>query len=1199
MPARTDISSVLIIGSGPIVIGQACEFDYSGVQACRVLQEEGYRVILANSNPATIMTDPGFADATYVEPLVPEVIEAVIARERPDALLPTIGGQTALNLAKDLADSGALERYGTELIGASMEAIATAEDREQFKEAMVGIGLSVPASGIARSMEEGRSVAKQLGLPVIIRPAYILGGRGATIAEEPAEFEAALAEGLAASPIGEVLIEESIVGWKEFELEVMRDRADNCVVVCSIENFDPMGVHTGDSITVAPAQTLSDMEYQAMRDSAFACMRRVGVETGGSNVQFAVNPHDGRQVVIEMNPRVSRSSALASKATGFPIAKIAARLAVGYTLDEIPNDITRATPACFEPTIDYVVTKIPRWSFEKFPSTPPVLGAAMQSVGEVMALGRTFPESLQKAVRSLEQGRFGLNCDAGEAVWAEHSAEELLEAMRLPTPDRIYQIEAALRKGASVENIHEATFIDPWFIDQMLAITEERKRLKELKPGANGSAANSSDSAGADASSAGLTTLSSAAKTGEASKDGKSAMPELVTADWRRARQLGFSDEQLGWLWGVSAEEVASARRDGGIEPVYKTVDTCGAEFEALTPYHYSTCEDADEVLPSELPKVIILGAGPNRIGQGIEFDYCCVHASMALREAGYATVMLNCNPETVSTDYDTSDRLFFEPLTSEDVLAVIAAEERVAKATGTPGVEAVIIGLGGQTPLKLAHDLPRELIAGTSPDAVDIAEDRKRWADLCRSEGIPQPPGGTATAKSEAFAAAEGIGFPLLVRPSYVLGGRAMVLAYDRETLAEAMEEIERSLGREGGLSAERPVLLDRFLEDAIEVDVDAVRDKDGEVLIGGIMEHVEAAGVHSGDSACVLPPRSLSEECLATMRDYTARIASALDVRGPLNVQYAVARGSGNETDKAGGEADAKADTDSSFHSPISFGVSSSGETDAKADTDSGVYVIEANPRASRTVPFVAKATGVPLAKIAARVMLGDTLAELRSEGMLASEPSRLDHVAVKEAVLPFNRFPETDTLLGPEMRSTGEVMGIDASFGRAFMKSQLAAGSHLPLEGTVLLCLPGQSAEAAKEIAKSFSDLGFEILTDSVSPASPSIAANLNNTAGPSITANLSNAANPIDTTNPSDATNPIDPASLLQDNAVSLAVIAASSDSRDENTADLRRLASRKGIPMLTTLAATRAAIEAIQEWQQHPLTVRPLQEYNRP
>ena len=1156
MPARTDISSVLIIGSGPIVIGQACEFDYSGVQACRVLQEEGYRVILANSNPATIMTDPGFADATYVEPLVPEVIEAVIARERPDALLPTIGGQTALNLAKDLVDSGALERYGTELIGASMEAIATAEDREQFKEAMVGIGLSVPASGIARSMEEGRSVAEQLGLPVIIRPAYILGGKGATIAEAPAEFEAALAEGLAASPIGEVLIEESIVGWKEFELEVMRDRADNCVVVCSIENFDPMGVHTGDSITVAPAQTLSDMEYQAMRDSAFACMRRVGVETGGSNVQFAVNPHDGRQVVIEMNPRVSRSSALASKATGFPIAKIAARLAVGYTLDEIPNDITRATPACFEPTIDYVVTKIPRWSFEKFPSTPPVLGAAMQSVGEVMALGRTFPESLQKAVRSLEQGRFGLNCDAGEAVWAEHSAEELLEAMRLPTPDRIYQIEAALRKGASVENIHEATFIDPWFIDQMLAITEERKRLKELKPGANGSTANSSDSAGADASSTGLTTLSSAAKTGEASKDGKSAVPELATADWRRAKQLGFSDEQLGWLWGVSAEEVASARRDGGIEPVYKTVDTCGAEFEALTPYHYSTCEDTDEVLPSDLPKVIILGAGPNRIGQGIEFDYCCVHASMALREAGYATVMLNCNPETVSTDYDTSDRLFFEPLTSEDVLAVIAAEERVAEATGTPGVEAVIIGLGGQTPLKLAHDLPRELIAGTSPDAVDIAEDRKRWADLCRSEGIPQPPGGTATAKSEAFAAAEGIGFPLLVRPSYVLGGRAMVLAYDRETLAEAMEEIERSLGREGGLSAERPVLLDRFLEDAIEVDVDAVRDKDGEVLIGGIMEHVEAAGVHSGDSACVLPPRSLSEECLATMRDYTARIASALDVRGPLNVQYAVARGSSNETDKVGGEADAKADTDSSFHSPISFGVSGSGETDAKADTDSGVYVIEANPRASRTVPFVAKATGVPLAKIAARVMLGATLAELRAEGMLASEPSRLDHVAVKEAVLPFNRFPETDTLLGPEMRSTGEVMGIDASFGRAFMKSQLAAGSHLPLEGTVLLCLPGQSAEAVEEIARDFSDLGFEILTDSVGLAS------------------------------------------LLQDNAVSLAVIAASSDSRDENIADLRRLASRKGIPMLTTLAAARAAIEAIQEWQQHPLTVRPLQEYNR-
>ena len=1117
MPARTDISSILIIGSGPIVIGQACEFDYSGVQACRVLREEGYRVILANSNPATIMTDPGFADATYVEPLVPEVIEAIIAQERPDALLPTIGGQTALNLAKDLVDLGTLERYGTELIGASMEAIATAEDREQFKEAMVGIGLSVPASGVARSMEEGHAVIEQLGLPVIIRPAYILGGKGATIANTPAEFEAALAEGLAASPIGEVLIEESIVGWKEFELEVMRDRADNCVVVCSIENFDPMGVHTGDSITVAPAQTLSDMEYQAMRDSAFACMRRVGVETGGSNVQFAVNPHDGRQVVIEMNPRVSRSSALASKATGFPIAKIAARLAVGYTLDEIPNDITQATPACFEPTIDYVVTKIPRWSFEKFPATPPVLGAAMQSVGEVMALGRTFPESLQKAVRSLEQGRFGLNCDAGEAAWDGQTTAELLEAMSAPTPDRIYQIETALRLGASVEEIHEATHIDPWFLDQMLAIVEERQRLKELKLATNGSAAN---------------------------------VPELATADWRRSRQLGFSDAQLGWLWGISADEVASARRDSGIEPVYKTVDTCGAEFEAFTPYHYSTCEDTDEVLPSEKPKVIILGAGPNRIGQGIEFDYCCVHASMALREAGYATVMLNCNPETVSTDYDTSDRLFFEPLTSEDVLAVITAEERVAKATGTPGVEAVIIGLGGQTPLKLAHDLPRELIAGTTPDAVDTAEDRKRWADLCRTENIPQPPGGTATTKTEAFAAAEDIGFPLLVRPSYVLGGRAMVLAYDEETLAEAMEEIERSLGREGGLSAERPVLLDRFLEDAIEVDVDAVRDKDGEVLIGGIMEHVEAAGVHSGDSACVLPPRSLSEECLATMTDYTTRIANALEVCGPLNVQYAVVRAAGSETAK------------------------------------SNVYVIEANPRASRTVPFVAKATGVPLAKIAARVMLGATLAELRAEGLLASEPSQLNHVAVKEAVLPFNRFPETDTLLGPEMRSTGEVMGIDASFGRAFMKSQLAAGSHLPLEGTVLLCLPGQPEEAAEEMARKFSNLGFEIATD------------FTDTANPSSAANPINAANQIDPANPSNAANPIDPASLLQNSAVSLAVIAASPDSRDENIADLRRLASRKGIPMLTTLAAARAAIEAIQEWQQHPLTVRPLQDYNR-
>ena len=1093
MPARTDISSILIIGSGPIVIGQACEFDYSGVQACRVLREEGYRVILANSNPATIMTDPDFADATYVEPLVPEVIEAIIAKERPDVLLPTIGGQTALNLAKALSDSGTLETYGVELIGASMEAIATAEDREQFKEAMIGIGLSVPTSGVARSMEEGLAVVAELGLPVIIRPAFILGGKGATIAESQHEFDAALAEGLAASPINEVLIEESIAGWKEFELEVMRDKADNCVVVCSIENFDPMGVHTGDSITVAPAQTLSDMEYQAMRDAAFACMRRVGVETGGSNVQFAVNPQDGRQVVIEMNPRVSRSSALASKATGFPIAKIAARLAVGYTLDEIPNDITQATPACFEPTIDYVVTKIPRWSFEKFPSTPPVLGAAMQSVGEVMALGRTFPESLQKAVRSLEQGRFGLNCDVGETAWEAMSMAELLEAMSVPTPDRIFQMETALRQGASVGEVHQATQIDPWFIDQMLAIVEERQRL------------------------ASVTDIS-----------------QLTPADWRRAKQLGFSDTQLGWLLGVSAEDVATTRKISGVEVVYKTVDTCGAEFEAITPYHYSACEDTDEVLPSELPKVIILGAGPNRIGQGIEFDYCCVHASMALREAGYATVMFNCNPETVSTDYDTSDRLFFEPLTAEDVLAVIAAEERVAQATGTPGVEAVIIGLGGQTPLKLAHDLPQELIAGTSPDAIDIAEDRQRWAELCQREDILLPPGGTASTKTEAFEVAEEIGFPLLVRPSYVLGGRAMVLAYDQETLDEAMDEIERSLGKEGGLSAERPVLLDRFMENAVEVDVDAVRDKDGEVLIGGIMEHVEAAGVHSGDSACVLPPMSLSEESLKTMSDYTARIAAALDVRGPLNVQYVV--------------------------------------------SENQVYVIEANPRASRTVPFVAKATGVPLAKIAARVMLGASLAELRDEAMLVSETSCPEgvadhvadhipgHVAVKEAVLPFNRFPETDTLLGPEMRSTGEVMGIDASFGRAFMKSQMAAGSHLPLEGSVILCLPGQTPEVAEEIATSFENLGFEIMA--------------------------------VDMASGTQADKAVAPADLLQNSAVSLAVIAASSDSRAESTADLRRLTSRRGIPTLTTLAATRAAIEAIREWQEHPLTVRPLQDYNQ-
>ena len=991
MPKRTDLSSILIIGSGPIVIGQACEFDYSGTQACRVLKDEGYRVILANSNPATIMTDPDFAHRTYIEPLTLEVVSRIIDREKPDAVLPTLGGQTGLNIAMALFERGLVGVPGTpELIGANAEAISTAEDREKFKKAMIEIGLSVPASGVAHTLDEAMSVVEQIGLPVIVRPAYILGGRGTGIASSIEQFRAIASNGLDASPIREILIEKSIAGWKEYELEVMRDRADNCVIICSIENVDPMGVHTGDSITVAPAQTLSDVEYQVMRDSALACIRRVGVETGGSNVQFAVDPATGQQVVIEMNPRVSRSSALASKATGFPIAKIAAKLAVGYTLDEIPNDITRMTPASFEPTIDYVVTKIPRWAFEKLPGTSGVLGTQMQSVGEVMAIGRTFPESLQKALRSLEQGRLGFNCDPAEKQYAEMSDDELLAAVAVATPERLLQVGDLLRRGVSIDRIHDACRIDPWFLDQMAMIVEERHAL----------------------SSASVVSLSPRA--------------------WKRAKRLGFSDAQLAYLWGAAELDVRAARERAGIVPTYKTVDTCSAEFAASTPYHYSTYEDENEVRPSDKPRVVILGSGPNRIGQGIEFDYCCVHASFALRDAGFETVMVNCNPETVSTDYDTSDRLYFEPLTREDVMNVIAVE--TAAAGGVP--PKVIVSLGGQTPLKLSGQLPVELVAGTSPSSIDLAEDREKWNALCRDLNIPQPPGGTAVTLAEAEAIVADVGFPVLVRPSYVLGGRAMQIVHDREHLARAMAELTGfgSLGKEGGLSAERPVLVDRFLEDATEVDVDAIRDHTGEVLIGGVMEHVEEAGVHSGDSACAIPPQNLPSWVVEVITTYTASIADALDVRGLINVQFAVA--------------------------------------------GTSVYVIEANPRASRTVPFVAKATGVPLAKVATRVMLGATLADLRHEGLLVDSVLSTGAVAVKEAVLPFNRFPEVDTALGPEMRSTGEVMGFDVTFGKAFYKAELAAGTVLPTEGTVFLSLADADKPAGLVVAKRLRRLGFGI-------------------------------------------------------------------------------------------------------------------------
>jgi carbamoyl-phosphate synthase large subunit len=1101
MPRRSDLRSILVIGSGPIVIGQACEFDYSGTQACRVLRAEGFRVILANSNPATIMTDPDFADRTYVEPLTPDVLAAIIERERPDAVLPTLGGQTALNLAMALHERGLVGVPGTpELIGANAEAIATAEDREKFKDAMIEIGLKVPESGVAHSIKEADKVLARVKLPVIIRPAYILGGRGTGIATTKKEFAQVVSAGLAASPIHEVLIETSIKGWKEYELEVMRDRADNCVIICSIENVDAMGVHTGDSITVAPAMTLSDVEYQQMRNAAFACIRRVGVETGGSNVQFAVNPATGEQVVIEMNPRVSRSSALASKATGFPIAKIAAKLAVGYTLDEIANDITKKTPASFEPTIDYVVTKVPRWAFEKFEGASNVLGTQMRSVGEAMAIGRTFPESLQKALRSLEIGRAGLNCDSAEKNFESTSDDALVAAVAIPTPERIFQVGECIRRGVSTERLHEATGIDPWFIDQMRAIYDERDALASKSP----------------------TTLDRRA--------------------WRRAKRLGFSDAQLAWLWSTSESSVRAARESAGVVPTYKSVDTCSAEFAAQTPYFYSTYEDENEVRPSSKDRVIILGSGPNRIGQGIEFDYCCVHASFALRAAGYETVMLNCNPETVSTDYDTSDRLYFEPLTVEDVMNVIDAETRAAGKAPK-----LIVSLGGQTPLKLAGSLPAEMIAGTSPASIDIAEDRAQWSALCDRLGIAQPPGATATDLAGARAVVERTGFPVLVRPSYVLGGRAMRIVHDDAQLAQAMSEIMRfgSLGREGGLSAERPVLIDRFLQDATEVDVDAVRDASGEVLIGGVMEHVEEAGIHSGDSACALPPQNLSAAAQSTIADHVHKIADALDVRGLINVQFAVA--------------------------------------------DDKVYVIEANPRASRTVPFVAKATGVPLAMIASRVMLGATLAQLRDEGLLLAPAG--GHVSVKEAVLPFSRFPEVDTTLGPEMRSTGEVMGIDATFGRAFVKSQLAAGTHLPDSGRVFVSLNDRDKSAAVEIGRALADVGCAI----VATAGTAAALKAGGVPVERVVGKVSqhdvSAASQRDKSAPDDAVHLIDAGEIV------LVINTPQDRGTHRDGEAIRKAANVKGVALVTTVRAARAAVQGMRERRELPLGIRSLQEYH--
>jgi carbamoyl-phosphate synthase large subunit len=980
MPRRRDIESVLIIGSGPIIIGQACEFDYSGTQACRVLKEEGLRVVLINSNPATIMTDPELTDRTYVEPITPEVIAKVIARERPDACLPTLGGQTALNAAVALGEAGVFDAYGVEVIGASLESIRTAEDRGLFKKAMTEAGLDLPRSRFVYSVEEATHAAREIGLPVVVRASYTLGGAGSGIAATMDQLRQIASEGLALSPVTEVLVEESIAGWKEFELEVMRDRKDNFVVVCSIENLDPMGVHTGDSVTVAPAQTLTDAEFQVMRDAARRVMRSIGVECGGSNVQFAVNPRDGRMVVIEMNPRVSRSSALASKATGFPIAKMAARLAIGYTLDEIPNDITVKTPASFEPSIDYVVVKIPRWTFEKFPDADPVLGTRMKSVGEAMAIGRTFPEALQKALRSLETGRQGLGADGSTAAIDQLTVDELKERLAQPREDRLLVLDRALRAGIPREELYAITGVDPWFLSQLELIAETRAQLETA-----------------------------------------TAIDRRLM---RRAKRRGFSDRQIAFLQGVDPDEVRARRVELGVMPTYKTVDTCAAEFEASTPYFYSTYEDEDECFVSDRRRIVILGSGPNRIGQGVEFDYCCVHGALAVREAGYDAVMVNCNPETVSTDYDISTRLYFEPLTFEDVMNIVERERP----------EGIIVSLGGQTPLRLSVALERAgvRILGTPSDAIDAAEDRGRTTELLTSLGIAQAPGGMATSAAEALAVAKRVGYPVLVRPSYVLGGRAMEIVYDDATL-------KRYIAKAVDVSPAHPVLIDRFLEGAIEVDVDALADGE-DVYIGAIMEHIEEAGIHSGDSACALPPFSLGEAKLRRIAVATEKLAKALEVKGCLNVQFAI--------------------------------------------RDEEIFCLEVNPRASRTVPFAGKATGVPLAKAAVRAMLGEPL---RSMDILPPKPEAgpwwgmagITHVAVKEAVLPFGRFPGVDTILGPEMKSTGEVMGIDSSLGMAYAKSQAAGGWPLPVKGTVFVSVADRDKRAIVFPAKRLAELGFQIL------------------------------------------------------------------------------------------------------------------------
>ncbi len=1095
MPRRDDITSVLVLGSGPIVIGQAAEFDYSGTQACKVLREEGLRVILINSNPATIMTDPATADATYVEPLTVDTVRAVIEKERPDALLPTLGGQTALNLAVELYESGVLDKLGVEALGANLDTIQTAEDRLRFKEAMTEIGLESPVSVYVNAEEEAQAFAAEHGFPVVLRPSYTLGGKGGGIAYDREQLTTMIRQGLADSPVHEVLVEESVLGWKEYELEVMRDKNDNCVIVCSIENLDAMGVHTGDSITIAPAMTLSDREYQQMRDAAFAVLRRIGVETGGSNVQFAVDPATGRQLVIEMNPRVSRSSALASKATGFPIAKIAAKLAIGYTLDEIANDITRETKAAFEPSIDYVVTKIPRFTFEKFRGTDDTLTTRMKSVGEVMAMGRTFKESLNKALRSLEDGTIGFG--AGPSL--DLDEEELAAALVRPTAGRLDYVDEALTRGWSVERVSELTGYDPWFTDQLAQLIERRRALRACEHLA--------------------------------------AVPEELLA---AAKADGFSDEHLALLLQTSADKVRERRHAVGVRPVFKTVDTCAAEFEAYTPYHYSTYDDEDEVAESPRDKVIVLGSGPNRIGQGVEFDYCCVHAVFALRDAGYETIMVNCNPETVSTDYDTADRLYFEPLTFEDVLEVIERERPVG----------VIVQMGGQTPLKLAQRLEAAGVPvwGTSPDMIDAAEDRGRFGTLMDELGVAMPPGGIARSFEEARDIATRIGYPVLVRPSYVLGGRAMEIVYDEGSLRRYLVEVAAApdLVDHRGAAGAPAILIDRFLEGAIEVDVDAVFDGD-ETFVGGVLEHIEEAGVHSGDSACTLPPITLGQGQMEEIRRVTDGIARGLEVRGLLNVQFAV--------------------------------------------KDDVLYCIEANPRASRTVPFTSKATGVPLAKVAARVMAGATLADLRAEGMVPDHDMvtgpPIPHVAVKEAVLPFDRFPGVDATLGPEMRSTGEVMGIDVDFGAAFAKSQAGTGSMV-LPTASQLTEDGGPARVFVSVAnrdkrsivfpvKRLVDLGFEVL------ATEGTAAVLARVGIPAtVLGKVSAGDRGI--------------IEAIESGEVGLVLNTPFGSRTRGDGYQIRQAAVTNGVPCITTLAGILAAIHGIEALERGALEVVSLQDY---